>query len=126
MLQTTYGLRGENCAMNASLTTSASYSSSRLACEWIKTWEELLPLRDEWNSLLNQSVHRSIFLTFEWLTTAWQHFHRHDSELFVLTLRDDDQRLIGIGPFRRSLRREGRSNFETSTSFPPGRSTSRT
>jgi CelD/BcsL family acetyltransferase involved in cellulose biosynthesis len=53
-------------------------------------------LREEWNSLLEQSSGKSIYLTWEWLYTWWETFH-DNRELFILTIRDNGV-LVGIAP----------------------------
>jgi CelD/BcsL family acetyltransferase involved in cellulose biosynthesis len=65
-------------------------------------WDDL---RDEWDLLLSESVFPSIFLSFDYLATAFNTFHARSSEPFILVMRDADGVLIGIAPFRRSQRR---------------------
>ncbi len=53
-------------------------------------------LEDSWNTLLSRSADDNIFLSFEWLSTWWQHFHsRYTLKLIVL---EDDGRIEGIVP----------------------------
>jgi CelD/BcsL family acetyltransferase involved in cellulose biosynthesis len=52
-------------------------------------------LQHEWNSI--QTAKPQIFLTWEWQITWWQAYH--PGELWVLTFRDVENRLIGIAPW---------------------------
>jgi CelD/BcsL family acetyltransferase involved in cellulose biosynthesis len=63
----------------------------------IETVTTLEPLRQEWTELATRS--RSVFKTWEWLSTWWDHFgqHRH---LMVAAVRSQD-RLVGILPLYR-------------------------
>lgn len=53
-------------------------------------------LADEWQSLLERSVVSSVFLTWPWQRTWWQHLGRGD--LLLITVRDDAGQLVGIAP----------------------------
>ncbi len=57
-------------------------------------------LADEWNDLLKRSVSDTIFLTWEWQSTWWTHLGEGD--LFLIAVRDDDGRLIGLAPLYRA------------------------
>ena len=54
-------------------------------------------LRDEWNRLLVLSGSNSVFLTWEWLYTWWNHFNSC-RQLFILEIRDESKALVGIAP----------------------------
>ncbi len=45
-------------------------------------------LKDEWNGLLKRSRFDTIFLTWEWQTTWWQHLGRSRGPLYILAGRD--------------------------------------
>src|ERR1051326_5801751 len=64
--------------------------------ETIRTVDDFLALRDEWNSLLESSASSCVFLTHEWLSTWWKHL-AGNRKLSILTLRDGGH-LIGILP----------------------------
>jgi CelD/BcsL family acetyltransferase involved in cellulose biosynthesis len=64
--------------------------------------DALLKLESEWESLLTDSAHPSIFMSFDYQYAGWKAFHRGDSEPFVLVARDPAGAVIGIVPFRRS------------------------
>jgi CelD/BcsL family acetyltransferase involved in cellulose biosynthesis len=53
-------------------------------------------LREEWNPLLRHSVSNTIFLTWEWQSTWWEHLG--EGELYLLATRTDEGRPIGIAP----------------------------
>ena len=53
-------------------------------------------LRQEWNPLLRHSASDTIFLTWEWQSTWWEHLG--EGELYLLATRTDEGRLIGIAP----------------------------
>jgi CelD/BcsL family acetyltransferase involved in cellulose biosynthesis len=61
-------------------------------------------LRPEWNALLKQSASDTLFLTWEFQQTWWDHFGA-GCELRVVTVRDDDGRLVGLAPLYKE--REG-------------------
>ncbi len=52
-------------------------------------------LRDEWNPLLRDSVSDTIFLTWEWQSTWWEHLG--EGELYLIAVRDGSH-LSGIVP----------------------------
>lgn len=55
-------------------------------------FEELQP---EWDDLLHRSSSDLIFLTWEWQSTWWKAYR--SGQLWVITCRDDDGHLVGIG-----------------------------
>lgn len=54
-------------------------------------------LRPEWNDLLHRSPSDRIFSTWEWQVTWWNAYQ--PGQLWVITCRDDDGRLIGLAPW---------------------------
>jgi len=64
----------------------------------ISTDNDFFALHDEWNKLVDESECQSIFLTWEWLYTWWQHFHA-EKKLWIVEVRDETDRLVGLGPF---------------------------
>lgn len=55
---------------------------------------ELMQLREDWNRLCGQVP----FCRFEWNACWWQHY-KDDGELYVLVVRDEHERVIGIAPW---------------------------
>ncbi|MEO1287541.1 MAG: hypothetical protein AAFV93_07220 [Chloroflexota bacterium] len=53
-------------------------------------------LRDEWNDLLKRSITDTPFSTHEWHNNWWNAYH--PGELWVLTIRDDENVLMGLAP----------------------------
>jgi len=67
----------------------------------IRSLPELDQLKKEWNDLLAISASHVPFLRHEYITAWWQGLgggEWSDAELFVITARADDGRLIGIAP----------------------------
>ncbi len=52
-------------------------------------------LRPEWDDLLHRSATDVIFCTWEWQSIWWDAYH--GGQLWVITCRDDSDRLVGIG-----------------------------
>jgi CelD/BcsL family acetyltransferase involved in cellulose biosynthesis len=70
----------------------------------------LIPLAANWNELADGVP----FRRWEWVETWWRHYGCHtdgrqkrDRELFVLTVWDDDEQLVGIAPWYRLHTRSG-------------------
>ena len=63
----------------------------------VETVADLEPFRQEWTELATRS--RSVFKTWEWLSTWWDHFGQ-DRHLMVVAVRSQD-RLVGILPLYR-------------------------
>jgi CelD/BcsL family acetyltransferase involved in cellulose biosynthesis len=61
-------------------------------------------LRQEWNPLLHDSASDTIFLTWEWQSTWWEHLG--EGELYLVAVRDD-ARLVGIAPLYLTISDEG-------------------
>jgi CelD/BcsL family acetyltransferase involved in cellulose biosynthesis len=76
--------------------------------ERIASTEAFRDLRPEWNRLLATSRADCVFLTWEWMFTWWQHFHR-GRELAILAVRDGGE-LVALAPF--VLRRARRVGLE--------------
>lgn len=58
-------------------------------------------LRGEWNDLLKRSAFDTLFLTWEWQRTWWEHLGGGD--LFLIAMRDGQDRLTGIAPLYRTV-----------------------
>ena len=54
-------------------------------------------LEGEWNSLLQQSSANTIFLTWEWIS-SWLEIYSSRYKLFVIVVRNDENKLIGLAP----------------------------
>jgi CelD/BcsL family acetyltransferase involved in cellulose biosynthesis len=62
------------------------------------TWQMLDSLKEEWNQLLQATPANTIFLTWEWMQ-AWRKVVGEDKRLFVIAVRDDQNKLVGIAPY---------------------------
>lgn len=71
-------------------------------------------LRGEWNSLLERSGSRSVFLRWEWLHGWWRHLGS-GSTLLLLLARDAEGTLVGIAPL--CVRSAGRGPWSRTVSF---------
>ena len=65
----------------------------------ITTFSDFSNLEKEWNELVDNNDY-DITLLHEWLTTWWQVFGDESRELFIITVRKNDQ-LVGIAPLLR-------------------------
>ena len=54
-------------------------------------------LKSEWNELVRRSTANCIFSTWEWQSTWWACYQPGD--LWVLSCRDDEGRLVGLAPW---------------------------
>lgn len=54
-------------------------------------------LKDEWNALLEASVYKHLFMTYEWMA-AWWDVYGDDNELFIIIVRNDNGKLVAIAP----------------------------
>jgi CelD/BcsL family acetyltransferase involved in cellulose biosynthesis len=64
----------------------------------ITDWSELDNLKEEWNTLLTKTHANSIFLTWEWIQ-SWRAVVGDKVNLFIVIVRNSDNRLVGIVPF---------------------------
>ncbi len=62
----------------------------------INRFEEL---REDWDSLLEKSSSKSIFLTWEWLFNWWVHFKNQKELLILLAKHEATGQIVGIAPF---------------------------
>ncbi len=62
--------------------------------------DQFFALSSEWNKVLSKCKDKNIFLTWEYLSTFWQHFGK-DQLLKVLCLKDEDE-IVAIAPLRQS------------------------
>ena len=69
-----------------------------LEVQEVSSEHDFAALRNTWNAVLVESSSNSIFLTWEWLHTWWEHFG-HQKTLHAVLFRDAQDRLVGIAPF---------------------------
>ena len=58
-------------------------------------------LRSQWNDLLKTSRANNIFLTWEWISIWWD-VYGWDATLHILTACDQNNRLVGVAPLKRT------------------------
>ena len=63
----------------------------------LNTEKEFFELRDEWEALLAETEDLDFFSTWEWNYSWWKNF-KENKQLFLLTIRDGENRLVGIFP----------------------------
>ena len=66
----------------------------------IRSYSELIALKDKWKNALERCEH-SVFSTWEWLSTWWNHFGEN-KQLLVLIAEEND-RIVGIAPLMYSV-----------------------
>jgi CelD/BcsL family acetyltransferase involved in cellulose biosynthesis len=81
-------------------------TGSAYTVDCIESEEDLAKLEDEWKGLIVDQPDLPIFLTWEWIKTWWRHFGP-GQDLFLLTARDDQGRLVGIAPWMRVHQKQG-------------------
>ncbi len=64
--------------------------------EWLDDDDAFERLEPEWNDLLHQGVSDTLFLTWEFQTAWWKHLG--SGRLCLITVREDDGKLLGILP----------------------------
>ncbi|MBZ0310293.1 MAG: GNAT family N-acetyltransferase [Anaerolineae bacterium] len=74
-----------------------TYHTMDLKIEAFHTEEAFSRLRDEWNPLLESSPRNRLFMTWEWQSTWWAAYH--PGELWIITVRDSQNTLIGLAPW---------------------------
>lgn len=62
-------------------------------------------LAPEWDRLLDESDQRVFFLRWAWNRLWWRLLRPPDSQLFIITCRDEQDRLTGLAPFYLRQRR---------------------
>ena len=63
----------------------------------INNQNEFLRLKEDWNVLLKKSKCDTIFLTWEWMYAWWECF-KDNKQLFILTVHEENENLVGIAP----------------------------
>jgi CelD/BcsL family acetyltransferase involved in cellulose biosynthesis len=86
------------------LTRSCSSTLLKTTLTRVSTEPEFLLLENKWNRLVMESVRPVPFLTWEWVSTWWEFFGKN-STLFVLVVRDQDDRVVGIAPLHIVVRK---------------------
>ena len=75
-----------------------------ITAEILRNKSQLDLLKDDWNELLNDSDADTIFLTWQWIE-SWIEVQDENPDFYVITIRDEKDRLIAIAPFYRTTYR---------------------
>lgn len=92
-----------------SASPTAGSALARFTTEWIANEERFALLAPEWQQLARQINCGNAFTSFPWVSTWWKHWGG-GAQLAVITVRDQQQRLVGAAPFyvsQSGLRRLG-------------------
>ena len=68
----------------------------------LTTWEAVSDISADWNTLLAAGPANSVFLTWEWMQ-AWSEVTHQALAPVVVTVRDEDENLVAIAPFWRTV-----------------------
>ena len=68
-----------------------------LSIKKVSTQNEFSRLKGCWTALLKRSKSDTVFLAWEWMYTWWECF-KENKQLFVLTVYDENENLVGIAP----------------------------
>ena len=94
----------DDCVGLADLAEASNYNRASVV-EEIRDTAAFNDLKEEWNALLDASVSRCLFLTWEWLFTWWKHLSG-DRALSILVVRSGpDRKLVALAPFAINTRR---------------------
>lgn len=66
--------------------------------EVVRNWNRFYTLRTDWDVLLTSSRADTVFLTWEWVS-SWSMIVRNAVKPFVIVVRDNNNRLVGLAPF---------------------------
>ena len=70
-------------------------ADSALCVQRVVSSADLAVLADDWNALADDIP----FRRWEWLEAWWRHCRPADAELFVLLVRENDGKLVGVAPW---------------------------
>src|SRR5262245_60179518 len=74
---------------------------SDLALSLLTTLAELYSLRAEWDELIGVADDASVFQTWAWAASWYEHFG-HGKQLLIFAVRDTAGRLVALAPCSRS------------------------
>ncbi|HEY3312589.1 MAG TPA: GNAT family N-acetyltransferase [Anaerolineales bacterium] len=78
--------------------------------ERLETLAQLDTLELEWKELIDGIPDAPVFLTWEWIRTWWSFFGK-DNQLWLLTARDSQERLLGLAPLMVEQKKIGLTNL---------------
>ena len=74
--------------------------------------DEFAKLESPWNDLLSQSQNPTVFQTWDWAFTWWNHFN-HRNNLWIILAYDQNSNLLGIAPLYTTEKRFGLLTLKT-------------
>lgn len=81
------------------LNVASANATTLFDVEAVTDPEKFDDLAHEWNSLLQTTAQNSVFLTVEWCSSWWKHFHHSNDSLFLIVIRHAQSRqLLGLAP----------------------------
>ena len=95
MISSKFGKGSPGCALAAAELPSSTDPHIRV--ELLRDWEQTAQLAAVWDVLVEASPARSIFMTWDYVTTWWRTC-RDREELHVLVARDSAGEICGIAP----------------------------
>lgn len=69
----------------------------RMNVEIYTDWSIISGFKEEWRTLLKNSVSDNLFLTWEWVT-SWRDSFGHQFNPFLITVRNSNKQLVGLAP----------------------------
>ena len=87
------------------MSSALAIRPSLLTAEVIADEAGFARLASEWDGLLDESAQRVYFLRCGWNQLWWQRLRPAGGQLFIITVRDEDGRLVGLAPFYLRRRR---------------------
>ena len=78
-------------------TVPPSFLGSQASVEVLRDWRQAAALAAEWDALVENSPSRSIFMTWDYVSTWW-HTCRDHQKLRILVARDNTGEICGIAP----------------------------
>src|SRR5947207_1528933 len=73
--------------------------SSRTTTSVLTRDREFDAIEREWDELLESSDQHVFFLRWSWNRLWWRHMRPADSQLFIVTCRNKQKKLVGLAPF---------------------------
>ena len=80
----------------------------------IQSEEELLPLRDSWNTLIKSRQENDVpFFSWDWFYHSWRHFGAPAGYELAVVVAEDGKRLQGVLPLVRGIRKSSGISYRT-------------
>lgn len=86
--------------LSATAETGEDSDTRELRVEVVTQADEFEAMRDDWHQLEEASDNFSVFMSWEWMYTWWEVFGR-GKQLHIITVRDHNDKLVGLVPVMR-------------------------